>query len=259
MIHSFDDLRSHAEQNPPAIAVILGSGLGDIANRLQVTCQVSYAGIPQMPSTSVAGHAGKLLYGRLAEQFILIFQGRFHRYEGHDWDTILRPVRIAYELGALNLLATNAAGGIRDDLHPGNLLALTATIDITGQKAWRHEEPNSHVFNKELTAKLQQTASALSIPLPTGVYAQVLGPCYETPAEIRAFRTWGADAVGMSTAREVRFAYTLGMRCVGLSLITNRAAGLSKGPLSHDEVLETAVKRKMVLIDLVEKFVEGIG
>jgi purine-nucleoside phosphorylase len=195
---------------------------------------------------------------------VLVYQGRLHFYEGHAWDVVTRPVRVAAELGALVALLTNAAGGIADGLGPGSLMALRDHMEWTWPYWWRRPGPGGlgsdrpSPYSARLLELLSRAAAALGLELPRGVYASLLGPCYETPAEIRALKTWGADAVGMSTAREVQAAAEAGLECAAVSCITNRAAGLSAAPLSHAEVLATAAAASARLTDLIEAFLKGL-
>jgi purine-nucleoside phosphorylase len=184
---------------------------------------------------------------------VLAFAGRLHAYEGHPWQRVLRPVHVAHELGAEVLLVTNAAGGIRDDLNAGNLLAIHGHLDWTHPNGWK-QPANARPYSPRLIAQLQRAAAELGIALPSAVYAQVTGPSYETHAEVRALRAAGAAAVGMSTAREVQAGCDLGMECAALSCITNKAAGLGAGPVNHEEVLATAAASRTALTILIEAF-----
>ena len=251
---AFSSLASLARQHPPALALVLGSGLSALAHRLEQPCSVGFAQVPGMSQPSVTGHAGRLTIGGWAGKSILVFEGRLHYYEGHPWTSVVLPARIAYELGARTFLVTNAAGGIRADLAPGSLMVLTGHIDWTqplGTMA-----ANSQSYSPRLNALLGEAARNRSISLASGVYAQVTGPCYETPAEIRALRSVGADAVGMSTAREIEAARELGMECAAISCIANRAAGLSQGPIQHDDVLTSMASMSNRLGDLLEGFLQ---
>src|SRR5581483_253535 len=177
--------------------------------RLRRAAELPFRDVPGLHAgASVAGHRGSVLLGEWAGQPVLVFAGRLHRYEGHPWATVVRPVPIARALGAEILVATNAAGGIRDDLAPGSLMALRGHLDCTEPGWWRHAEQPSP-YTPRLRELLEAAAGRQGFALPTGVYAQLTGPCYETPAEIRALRTCGADAVGMSTAREIEAAAAL--------------------------------------------------
>jgi purine-nucleoside phosphorylase len=261
---AFSELARDARQEHPEVALILGSGLSDVARRIRQPRRVPFLQVPGLETTSVAGHNGFLTLGEWAGKRVLVFEGRLHYYEGHPWRRVAMPVHVARELGAGLLLVTNAAGGIHEALVPGSLMALSDHLDWTRPYCWRQPGPGSlgpqrpSPYSARLLQCLGEAARTLDFNLPTGIYAQVTGPCYETPAEIRALRTCGADAVGMSTAREVQAAADLGLECAALSLITNRAAGLCDGPLYHDEVLTTAASQKDRLADLLEEFLGSV-
>jgi purine-nucleoside phosphorylase len=257
----FAALTEEARRRPPQAALVLGSGLAALADRLDSPINVHFVEVPGLGDhASVAGHKGCLSLGDWGGKRVLLFQGRLHFYEGQPWQKVVVPVTIARDMGAKVLLLTNAAGGIRDDLGPGSLMAVTDHIQWTWAYCWRRSGPGGmgairpSPYSARLVDVLLRAAGELSLPLRTGVYAQVTGPCYETPAEIRALRTLGADAVGMSTAREIEAAHELGMECAALSCITNRAAGLCAGPLHHDEVLTTAAAETERVGDLIERF-----
>jgi purine-nucleoside phosphorylase len=211
--------------------------------------------VPGLTATSVVGHHGCLTLGDWAGRRVLLFEGRLHYYEGHPWRTVTLPIETAAYLGARILLLTNAAGGIHDALVPGSLMAIHAHIEWTRPSCWRGlARPTP--YSLRLAKSLAQAAHGLDMELHQGTYAAVTGPCYETPAEIRALRAWGADAVGMSTAREIQAGYDRGLECAALSCITNRAAGLSDGPINHKEVLSTAAAQSDRLADLLERFLQ---
>jgi purine-nucleoside phosphorylase len=191
---------------------------------------------------------------------VLVFAGRLHYYEGHPWRRVVQPVQIAHELGASILIATNAAGGIRDDLRPGDLMALCGHIDGTRENWWQRSAACGVAGSGHGVATPQAAYSSRLLDLlalPRGIYAQLTGPSYETPAEIRALRTMGADAVGMSTGREIEAAHTLGMECAAISCITNKAAGLGSGAIHHGEVLETGRRVKEKLIGVLELLIRS--
>jgi purine-nucleoside phosphorylase len=220
---------------------------------------VPFAQVPGLSATSVAGHKGCLSMGEWAGRRVLVFEGRLHYYEGHSWEIVIRPIRVAADLGAKAAVLTNAAGGIADGLGPGSLLAVRDHLEWTRPYWWRHPgpaglgPPRPSPYSPRLLDLLGRAAGAIGGDLRQGVYAAVTGPCYETPAEIRALRTWGADAVGMSTAREVQAGCDAGLECAAVSCITNRAAGLSASPLNHEEVLATAAAQGERLADLLEQ------
>jgi inosine/guanosine/xanthosine phosphorylase family protein len=254
-----------ARARKPQVAFVLGSGMGGIAARVGYnSLSVTFDEIPGLPSASVAGHRGRLILGDWSGRTVLVFQGRLHRYEGHAWDDVIRPVHIARSLGVEILLFTNAAGGIRDDLTPGCLMALTNHIEWTRPACWPY--PGSDglapadppVYDTLLRQRLHGAAQTVSVSLGEGVYAAVTGPSYETPAEIRALRACGADAVGMSTAREAVASLEAGIACAAISLITNRAAGLTTGKIHHGDVLTTAAQASERLARLLDQWLVSI-
>lgn len=255
--------RALAEAPPnsrPQIALIVGSGMSAVVRRLKNARSLPFAQVPGMAAPSVEGHPGALTVGDWAGRRILVFEGRLHYYEGHSWRNVVAPVQTAAYLGARFLLLTNAAGGIHDALAPGNLMAIRDHIEWTRPFCWRLPGPGGIGFERAspysplLLKQLMLAADAVGIKLHQGTYAAVTGPCYETPAEVRALKGWGADAVGMSTAREIQTGYELGLECAALSCITNRAAGLSVGPINHEEVLTTAAAEADRLGKLLEAF-----
>jgi purine-nucleoside phosphorylase len=252
----FPHFAAQARMRPPRVALILGSGLGHLADCLENVCELPFRQAPDLAAPSIAGHRGALLLGEWAGTSVLMFNGRLHAYEGHPWRRVVQPVRIARELGAAILLVTNAAGGIRADLNPGDLLAIRTHFDCTRTDFYKRPmPPEPNPYSPRLLEHLQACAARLGMTLPAGVYAQVTGPSYETPAEIRALRACGADAVGMSTGREVQVGFELGLECAAVSCITNKAAGLGTGPVNHEEVLATAEARRVALAALIENFV----
>jgi purine-nucleoside phosphorylase len=257
---SFADLIQEVGTRRPDVALVLGSGMGDLAQRCRPVHRLPFLAVPGMAATSVIGHNGCLTLGDWAGKRVLLFEGRLHYYEGHPWRSVNQPVHTAHFLGARVLLLTNAAGGIHDALAPGSLMAIRDHIEWTRPTSWRHPGPGSlgaarpSPYSARLLELLGQAAKEQRLELMTGIYAAVTGPCYETPSEIRALKNWGADAVGMSTAREIQAGYELGVECAAVSCITNRAAGLSSGPINHDEVLATAAAQAERLAGLLEGF-----
>jgi purine-nucleoside phosphorylase len=255
-----ETLREHVRLHPPEVAVVLGSGLGSIAARVQPAHSFCYSLLPMLTTTTVDGHGGRLILGTWAGRSVLLFAGRVHFYEGHSWDRVLGPIRLAASWGVKKLVLTNASGGIRDDLTPGSLLAIRAHLNCTRPGLW----PSAEVINgttpysANLRTMLTDAAAKLGFALTQGIYAAVLGPNYETPAEIRALRALGADAVGMSTACEIEAAAALGLECAAISCVTNRAAGLSATPLSHKEVLFHSERQATRLGDLLEQFLLSV-
>lgn len=244
----------------PVIALSLGSGLGPALAGLQRQHSVAFADIAGLSVPSVHGHAGRLSLGLWAGQAVLVFEGRLHYYEGCSWEQVVLPVRLAHALGVRNLLLTNAAGGIEPTLEPGHLLAITDHLEWTRPYCWRAPGPGAlgpprHSFySPRLLQRLSAAGTAAGFSLRQGLYAAVTGPCYETPAEVRALRFWGAAAVGMSTTREIQTGHELGLECAAVSLITNYAAGRSGAPLQHEEVLTTAAAQSQRLARLLECF-----
>jgi purine-nucleoside phosphorylase len=233
----------------PKAAVILGSGLGAFAEQLTDRCVIPYSEIPGMPVPRVAGHAGQLVLGNIKHVPVVVMQGRVHMYEGHTPQECVFGVRLMLRLGAQYLLVTNAAGGISELFSQGDLMLISDHINLTGHNCLLG--PNDEnlgprfpdmtgAYDAELTALAERIAVELGHRLRRGVYAGVMGPCYETPAEIRMLQRIGAHAVGMSTVQEVIAARHMGARVLGISCITNMAAGISEAPLSHGEVRDTA-------------------
>ncbi|MGT2929566.1 purine-nucleoside phosphorylase [Streptococcus dentasini] len=234
----------------PEFGLILGSGLGELAEEIENAVVLDYADIPNWGRSTVAGHAGKLVYGDLAGRKVLALQGRFHFYEGNPLEVVTFPVRIMKALGCQGVLVTNAAGGI--GFGPGTLMAISDHINLTGQNPLIGENleefgprfPDmSNAYSKDYREKAQATAQKLGIQLDEGIYIGVSGPSYETPAEIRAFKAMGADAVGMSTVPEVIVAAHSGLKVLGISAITNHAAGF-QDELNHEEVVEVTQRIK---------------
>jgi len=230
------------------VAVVLGSGLGDYANGLLGARAIPYGEIPHMPLSSVSGHAGNLVTGQKAGKRIVAMQGRAHLYEGNSPDEVAFGVRLMAILGAETLIVTNAAGGISPELEAGALMAITDQLNLTGVSSLVGQNDEQQgprfldmttAFDPALIETASSVAAAQGFELRRGVYAGLLGPAYETPAEVRMLRTLGADAVGMSTVLEVLAARHMGLRVLGISCISNLAAGISKSPLSHEEVQET--------------------
>ena len=249
-----------ARELRPEIAIVLGSGLSDLASRLWEASSVPFTEVPGLGASTVVGHSGCITLGEWVCKRVLIFAGRLHYYEGHPWRSVTLPVEITQFLGAKVLLLTNAAGGIHDALEPGSLMAIRDHIEWTRPQAWLHPGPGAvgpsrpSPYTARLRELLGQAAGEICLPLHQGIYASVTGPCYETPAEIRALRKWGADAVGMSTAHEIQAGYDRGLECAALSCITNRAAGLKCAPLNHEEVLNTAARQQDNVGALLERF-----
>jgi purine-nucleoside phosphorylase len=235
----------------PEVALVLGSGLGGFADSLADRLAIPYAAIPGMPSSAVAGHAGNLVFGKVAGMPVVAMQGRVHLYEGHAPADVVFGVRLMRHLGAESLLITNAAGGCGEGLQAGDLMRITDHLNLTGRSPLLGPNEDSlgprfpdmtQAYDRELGALAEEVAAAAAIPLKRGVYAGLLGPAYETPAEVRMLQRLGADAVGMSTVLEVLAARHMGQSVLGISCITNAAAGLGQETLDHAEVTEVAAR-----------------
>lgn len=225
------------------VAVVLGSGLGGFAEALENATSIPYEELDGMPESRVPGHSGRMLLGELDGVKLIVQQGRVHLYEGCPARTVSRAVRAFAGLGCRTCLLTNAAGGLVPEWDPGTLMRITDQINYQGQTSLRSfERSGSSPYDPELGARLDQAAQAEGIELKSGVYCAVTGPSYETPAEIRMLRWMGAQAVGMSTAIEASAASAAGMGVVGVSCITNHAAGISLSPLSHEEVIQAGAE-----------------
>lgn len=250
----------------PEVGLILGSGLGDYADEIDVVQTLDYTEIEGFPTSTVAGHKGRFVFGYVEKTPVVIMQGRVHYYEGYAMSDVVLPTRLMGLLGAKKLILTNAAGGVNFEFKPGDFMMITDHITtgvpspLIGQNL---EElgvrfPDmSEVYSKRIQEIIKTAAKDLDIAIKEGVYAQFTGPNYETPAEIRMARVWGADAVGMSTACEAMAARHMGMEIGGISCITNLAAGMSKEELNHKEVQETAdrvaVQFKKLITEIITK------
>jgi purine-nucleoside phosphorylase len=244
----------------PSVAIVLGSGLGQFAERLEDAVRVPYTDIPHFPAPTVIGHSGELVAGTLAGREVLVQSGRFHMYEGHPASLCALPVRVFARLGVATLVLTNAAGGIRRSFGSGTVMLIADQINLTfrnglfgGTLPGEERFPDmSDPYDPALRALAREAALRRKIPLAEGVYAGLLGPSYETPAEIRMLERLGADAVGMSTVLEVIAARAAGIRCLGFSAITNPAAGVTPHKLHHLEVMEVAYRIAGELAALIE-------
>lgn len=252
----------------PEIALVLGSGLGDYAKEMDVKESISYSEIEGFPVSTVPGHEGRFLLGYVKGVPMVAMQGRVHYYEGYPITDVVLPVRLMGLLGAKTVILTNAAGGVNFNFQPGDLMMITdhittavpspligANLDELGPRF----PDMSEVYDRELRGIIQQAARNTGISLQQGVYVQLTGPAYETPAEIRMCRTWGADAVGMSTACEAVAARHMGLKVCGISCITNLASGMSSKPLDHKEVQETADRVAEEFKKLVTETIRLIG
>jgi purine-nucleoside phosphorylase len=243
------------------VGLVLGSGLGAFADQMSESFAIDYAGIPHWPNSRVIGHAGRLVGGTVHGRAVLALSGRVHFYEGHDLRTVTFAVRVLKRLGLDTLILTNAAGGINTKFAQGALMLIDDHINLLGSnplvgpndERFGFRFPDmTEVYSTRLRRLAEDAARAIDLPIEHGVYIAVHGPSYETPAEIRAFRTWGADAVGMSTAPEAIVARHMGMEVLGISCITNMAAGVLPQPLHHDEVMQTAARVRGQFIALLE-------
>jgi purine-nucleoside phosphorylase len=236
------------------IAFVLGAGLGAFAERVERALSIPYAELEGMPCSAVAGHAGRLVAGEIAGRRVLVLQGRVHLYEGWDVHAVTRAVRAAARLGAATFVLTNAAGGLRREWPPGTLMAITDHLNLQGRSPIaRSESGYGTPYDAASRAAFEQVARELGLELPSGAYAGLLGPSYETPAEVRALRAFGADAVGMSTVAEALAARAAGARVAGISLITNHAAGITGEPLSHAEVVAAGAEAAGRFSTLLER------
>lgn len=248
----------------PEVALILGSGLGDLADEIENPVKIKYDDIPHFPVSTVEGHAGQFVIGMFEGRRVIAMQGRFHFYEGYSMQTCTFPVRVMKELGVTNLLLTNAAGGANTAYVPGDLMLITDHMNFAGTNPLIGKNDDkfgprfpdaSNIYDKALNLKIRDIAKSLKIRLQEGVYVMNSGPSYETPAEVRMLRLLGADAVGMSTVPEALVANHMGMKVTGISCITNMAAGILDQPLHHGEVVETANMVKMTFSTLIKNIV----
>ncbi len=265
MADQFSEFREFVIASRPIAAIVLGSGLDRVTADFPQRSRIEFSDIPGMPMTRVAGHRGLLCLHEIGGQTFLVFNGRLHFYEGHPWNIVERPIRVAHELGVRTLILTNASGGIGPTQDAGALMAIRGQISATEPDWWREQglgfvggtAPSP--YSTRLLELLRTAARAVPVKLTEGVYAGVTGPCYETPAEIRALRVFGADAVGMSTVREAQAAKALGMEVAGISCVANRAAGLTPFPLSHKEVLRMVEAAAGQMTRLVSEFLHRLA
>jgi len=257
-------IREQITDEPVSIAMILGSGLGVMAQELEDPITLNYHDIPGFPVSTVIGHAGELVTGYLEGKRVMVMNGRFHYYEGHSMDTLAFPVQVMKSLGIEHLLVTNAAGCVNVAWNPGDLMVISDHIKLISDNPLRGENLEmlgerffdmSEAYDKKLRALAHRCAGEIGITLREGIYQLFSGPSFETPAEVRFARMCGADAVGMSTVPEVIAANHAGMKVLGISCMTNMAAGILSQPLDHQEVLETGEKVKSIFIALVRKIV----
>ncbi len=273
-----DDVYERAEQaaasirrsiDPvPKVAVVLGSGLGPLAERLKDRVAIPYHEIPHFPEPTVTGHDGNVVVGSIGGARVLYLQGRFHYYEGHDLSTVTFPVRVLKRLGVETLILTAATGGINPEYRPGDLLALSDHLNLLGTNPLRGPNDDRFgprfpdmtvVYSRRLRNIAAEEACRLGIELTPGIYACLPGPCYETPAEIRMLATLGADVVGMSTVPEAIVARHAGMEVLAFALVTNWAAGLSDEVVNHEEVLRAGAEAVPHLGGLIEAVVKRLA
>lgn len=253
---------------PPQIGLILGSGLGVLADEIEQAIKIPYSDIPNFPVSTVEGHAGQLVYGQLEGATVVVMQGRFHYYEGYSFDKVTFPVRVMKALGVEQLVVTNAAGGVNESFEPGDLMIISDHINNMGGNPLIGPNDSSlgvrfpdmtEAYSKRLRQLAKDVANEIGLRVREGVYVANTGPAYETPAEIRMIRVMGGDAVGMSTVPEVIVARHAGMEVLGISCISNMAAGILDQPLTHDEVIETTEKVKADFLRFVKAIVRNMA
>ena len=252
----------------PRVGIVLGSGLGGVADAVADPTVVDYRELPGFPRPTVEGHGGRAVLGRIGEVPVAVLQGRAHVYEGGDHDAIRTPVRALRAAGAEILVLTNAAGSLRPEVGPGRLMLITDHINLSGVNVLAGPNDDSigprfpslhHAYDPELRERLRAAAAELGTDLAEGVYLAVSGPTFETPAEIRALRILGADAVGMSTVHETAVARHTGLRVAAVSAITNLAEGMTEEPLTHEQTLRDAQRGADALAPLLVRFVEELA
>ena len=252
----------------PTAGIVLGSGLGSLADDIADTVPIPFEDLPGWPVTTAPGHAGRLLVGRLAGVPIAALQGRFHLYEGNDPGLVVQPVLLFRQLGARLVILTNAAGGVNPAFGPGTLMIISDHLNLTGRTPLLGQNADelgprfadmTDVWTPALREGLRAAGAAEGVALEEGVYAGLLGPSYETPAEVRMLHAMGADAVGMSTVVEAIAARWVGLEVAGVSLVTNAGAGYSGQPLSHEEVLAAAAEAGPRFARVIRRFVAGLA
>jgi purine-nucleoside phosphorylase len=260
--------RARVVATAPRIGVILGSGLGDFARTLKSAVPVRYEHIPGFPVSTVEGHSGRMVIGACGDVRVAALDGRLHFYEGYSMDEVTFPVRVLGRMGVRTLIITNAAGGIREGLRQGGLVLIRDHINLQGTNPLiGHNDSRfglrfpdmTHAYSERLRRIAREEGERLGLALQEGVYAAVTGPSFETPAEIRALRTLGTDLVGMSTVPEVIVARQMGLEVLGISCVTNLAAGILDQPITHEEVLETGRRVRAQLEALLRGIVTRIG
>lgn len=248
----------------PRIGIVLGSGLGAFADQLEDKSAIPFSEIPHFPLSTVPGHSGKLVVGKVANIPVAVMQGRVHAYEGYSSDEVVFPIRVLGRMGVTQLVLTNAAGGINEGLNRGQLVLISDHINMSGRNPIAGPADDrlgprffdmSEAYSSRLRVLAHEAGHAEGFRLDEGVYLSLLGPSFETPAEIRAFRTMGADLVGMSTVQETIAARQMGVEVLGISCVTNLAAGIQAEPLSHEEVIETGRAVEKQLAGLLARLV----
>ena len=264
---SRDIITGKLEGRTPSLAIVLGSGLGGLADAVVDAVRIPYGDLPGFHAPAVEGHKGELVIGTLGGKTVIAQSGRFHMYEGYTPEENVLPVRVFGALGINTLIVTNAAGGVRKSFTAGTLMLISDHLNLTGKnplvghvrKGDERFPDMSEAYDGAMRETARAAARKLGIPLEEGIYAGLMGPSYETPAEVRMLERLGADAVGMSTVVEVIAARAQGIRCLGFSLVTNPGAGISHVPLSHKDVMETAGRAGKELARLVEGVVESLA
>jgi purine-nucleoside phosphorylase len=268
----FDDAASSLPEEcfaiEPDLGIILGSGWGDSLTCDKTILEIKYSDIPGFGAATVVGHAGEFKLYERAGKRIVAFCGRRHWYEGVGWEGVVLPIELLRRMGCKSVLLTNAVGGINPALHPGEFVILRDHINTISinpligphNPDWGTRFPDlSDIYTKELRDKLHASAREMGLRIMEGVYAFTSGPVFETPAEIQAYKLWGADVVGMSTVPEATFAHACGMKVAGLSLVANLAAGISERTLSHADVLEATNAARSRMVDLIDRFIALLG
>jgi len=252
----------------PEIAIILGTGLGNLAQEIEITEEFAYSEIPGFKTSTVEGHSGKLLFGTLAGVPVMAMKGRFHYYEGYSMQEVTLPIRLMKQLGIKTLIVSNAAGGLNPDFTPGDIMLITDHINLFPENPLRGKNDNrfgtrfpdmSNAYDKELIRKAEKIAEKHHIPLQKGVYVGTQGPAYETLAEYRFFRIIGGDTVGMSTVPEVIVANHAGIACFGISVVGNVGLDANLSSVTHEEVQENTEAAQEKLVVLVREMVKMIG
>jgi purine-nucleoside phosphorylase len=254
-------------ERQPDLGILLGSGWGEALTMDKLVFRIPYSDIPGLGASTVQGHTGEFLLFEYESKLVAAWCGRRHFYEGTSWEPVVMPVEILRRMGCEKVLLTNASGGINPLLRPGDFVILRDHINLVGinpligahNSEWGARFPDmSEIYNRHYAELLHASANRLNLRVMDGVYAYTSGPCYETPAEIQAYKAQGADVVGMSTVPEAVFAYACGMKVAGLSLVSNLAAGISRRSLCHEEVIEASNNAKPKMKDFIRDFISRI-